>query len=147
MVLPFPLKLIHRFFKPFQKHHDERIYGPGEDLIQLGLLGFIKNTQDIVGRIHVLRRSSHAYLQSWEVISAHPLDNGSDPLVPSVPSSPFKAKIAKGKIQIVMNDDEIFHPDVEKVGDLFNRLATSIHERRGFRQDNLLTIDPSCAVE
>ena len=64
----------------------------------------------------------------------------------SIPSSSFKTKPAKGKVQIIMNDDEIFHPQVEEVNYLFDRFPTQIHERHWFRQDNLLKIDPSCSV-
>jgi len=67
--------------------------------------------------------------------------------MPSIPSSSFKTKPAKGKVQIIMNDDEIFHLQVEKIGCLFHRFSTSIHERHWFGQEDLLEIDPSCSVK
>jgi hypothetical protein len=65
----------------------------------------------------------------------------------SIPPSLLKTKPAEGKIQIIMNDDNIFHPQVEKIGCLLNRFSTSIHERHWLGQDHLLEIDPSCPVK
>jgi hypothetical protein len=36
---------------------------------------------------------------------------------------------------------------VEKIGCLFNRFSTSIHERHWLGKDDLLGIDPSCSVK
>jgi len=55
----------------------------------------------------------------------------------------LKTKPAEGKIQIIMNDDNIFHPQVKNRLS-FNRFSTSIHERHWLGQDHLLEIDPSC---
>ena len=46
-----------------------------------------------------------------------------------------------------MNNDEIFHPHVEKIACLLDRLSTSIHERHWFGQDDLLEIDPSRPIK
>jgi hypothetical protein len=59
----------------------------------------------------------------------------------------FKTKPTEGKIQIIMNDDDVFHPQVEKIGCLLDRFSTSIHERHWLGQEDLLEIDPSCPVK
>ncbi len=141
------MKLIHRLFKPFQKHDPEGFCRLAKDLINTGPLDSIKNVQHIVGWVHPLGRSSNAHLQSQEVIPAHVLDDRTHSLMSSVSSPLFETKPAEGEIQIIMNDDEIFHFEVEKVGHLFDRFSTSIHERHWFGQDDLPGVDPSRPVE
>jgi len=96
--LPLLLEPIHRLFKPFHKHDFQRFCGLRKDLVQMGLLDSVKNVQHIVGRIHALGRPSNTDFQPQKVISAHPIDNGTDPLMSSIPSSSFKTKLAKGKV-------------------------------------------------
>ena len=64
----------------------------------------------------------------------------------SIPPSSFKTEPAERKVQIVMNDDEIFHPQAEKIGCLLHRFSASIHECHWLGNDDLLGIDPSCTV-
>ena len=65
----------------------------------------------------------------------------------SFASSPFKTKPSKQKIQIVMNDNQIFYPSLEKMERFFYCLSTPVHKGHRFDKDDTFSIDPSCSIE
>ncbi len=56
----------------------------------------------------------------------------------SIPSLLLESEFSRGKVQIVVNDDQILRGGSEEVNDTLDRLSTEIHEGVGFNKKDLL---------
>src|SRR3990170_210933 len=67
--------------------------------------------------------------------------------MPSVPSPPFDSKPSKRKVQIVVDDDQIFPLHPKKMNHFLDGLSTPVHVGQRFGEDDGLGMDRSFSEE
>jgi hypothetical protein len=142
----FFLESVHGRLDALRDHDDQALGCPAENFVQLASLGFIKEPQHIIGRIHSTRGPADAHLQSQKIVSPRRIDDRSNPLMASVSSPTLDPKRPEGKVQVIMDHHQIFRARLEILDDPFYREPAQIHERLGLNKKDIPGMDGSFSI-
>src|SRR4030042_2537632 len=107
------LKTAHRRFNALQQQYGQRFSGSRKNGVVVDPLRLLQGGEDIVRGIHSLRWPSNSNLESNEAIPTHCFNDRTNSLVTAIASSLPKTTLARGDIEVIVNNDEIFQGDAE----------------------------------